>query len=37
MDVVFVVVDGRAVERGTHAELLATSSVYRQIVLREDA
>jgi ABC-type multidrug transport system fused ATPase/permease subunit len=29
-------VDGRATEHGTHEELLATSSTYRQIVLRED-
>jgi ABC-type multidrug transport system fused ATPase/permease subunit len=37
MDVVYVVVDGRAIEHGTHDELVATSSTYRQIVLREDA
>jgi ABC-type multidrug transport system fused ATPase/permease subunit len=37
MDVIYVVVDGRAVEHGTHVELIATSSTYRQIVLREDA
>jgi ABC-type multidrug transport system fused ATPase/permease subunit len=37
MDVVYVVVDGRAVEHGTHEQLVATSSTYRQIVLREDA
>ena len=37
MDEVFVVVDGRAVEHGTHEHLVATSSAYRQIVLREDA
>jgi ABC-type multidrug transport system fused ATPase/permease subunit len=37
MDVVYVVVDGRAVEQGTHAHLVATSPTYRQIVLREDA
>jgi ABC-type multidrug transport system fused ATPase/permease subunit len=37
MDVVYVIVDGRAVEHGTHADLVATSSTYRQIVLREDA
>ena len=37
MDVVYVVVGGRATEHGTHAELIATSSAYRQIVLREDA
>ena len=37
MDVVYVVVDGRAIEHGTHEDLVATSSTYRQIVLREDA
>jgi ABC-type multidrug transport system fused ATPase/permease subunit len=37
MDVVYVVVEGRAVEHGTHEELVATSPTYRQIVLREDA
>jgi ABC-type multidrug transport system fused ATPase/permease subunit len=37
MDVVYVVVNGRAIEHGTHDELVATSSAYRQIVLREDA
>ena len=37
MDVIYVVVDGRAIEQGTHEELVATSSNYRQIVLREDA
>jgi ABC-type multidrug transport system fused ATPase/permease subunit len=37
MDVVYVVVGGRAIEHGTHDELVATSSTYRQIVLREDA
>jgi ABC-type multidrug transport system fused ATPase/permease subunit len=37
MDVVYVVVDGRAVEHGTHDQLVATSPTYRQIVLREDA
>jgi ABC-type multidrug transport system fused ATPase/permease subunit len=36
MDVIYVVVDGRAVERGTHDQLVASSSTYRQIVLRED-
>jgi ABC-type multidrug transport system fused ATPase/permease subunit len=36
MDVVYVVVDGRAIEHGTHEELLTTSPTYRQIVLRED-
>jgi ABC-type multidrug transport system fused ATPase/permease subunit len=37
MDVIYVVVNGRAIEQGTHEELVATSSNYRQIVLREDA
>jgi len=37
MDVVYVLVDGRAIEHGTHEVLVATSSTYRQIVLREDA
>jgi ABC-type multidrug transport system fused ATPase/permease subunit len=37
MDVVYVVVNGRAIEHGTHDELVASSSTYRQIVLREDA
>jgi ABC-type multidrug transport system fused ATPase/permease subunit len=37
MDVIYVVLDGRAVEHGTHDELIASSSAYRQIVLREDA
>lgn len=37
MDVIYVVVDGRAVEHGTHNHLVASSSTYRQIVLREDA
>ena len=37
MDVVYVVLNGRATEHGTHDELVARSSTYRQIVLREDA
>lgn len=37
MDAVYVVVNGRASEHGTHDELVASSSTYRQIVLREDA
>ena len=37
MDVVYVLLDGRAIEHGTHEVLVATSSTYRQIVLREDA
>jgi ABC-type multidrug transport system fused ATPase/permease subunit len=36
MDVIYVVVNGRAIEQGTHEELVASSSNYRQIVLRED-
>jgi ABC-type multidrug transport system fused ATPase/permease subunit len=37
MDVIYLLLGGRVVERGTHDELLANSSRYRQIVLREDA
>jgi len=37
MDVIYVVVNGRAFAHGTHDELIAASSTYRQIVLREDA
>ena len=37
MDTIFVVVDGRVIDQGTHGELLQRSSAYRQIVLREDA
>jgi ABC-type multidrug transport system fused ATPase/permease subunit len=37
MDVVFVVVNGKVVESGTHAQLVERSSRYRQTVLREDA
>jgi ABC-type multidrug transport system fused ATPase/permease subunit len=37
MDLVFVVVGERVVETGTHRELLASSSTYRRIVLREEA
>jgi ABC-type multidrug transport system fused ATPase/permease subunit len=36
MDLIFVVLDGRVVDRGTHASLLADSPSYRQIVLREE-
>ena len=36
MDVVYLVLDGRVVEHGTHEELVARSLKYRQIVLRED-
>jgi len=37
MDVVFVVLDGQVTEHGTHDELVARSSTYRQIVLREES
>ena len=37
MDVVFVVQNGLVVESGTHAQLVAGSSRYRQTVLREDS
>lgn len=33
---VFLVLEGRVVDRGTHEELVARSAKYRQIVLRED-
>jgi ABC-type multidrug transport system fused ATPase/permease subunit len=36
MDLIFVVVGGRVIETGTHRELLASSSAYRRIVLREE-
>jgi ABC-type multidrug transport system fused ATPase/permease subunit len=37
MDRIFVVVDGRVVDQGTHQALLAQSPAYRQIVLREES
>jgi len=37
MSEVFLVLEGSVVEHGTHSELVARSSKYRQIVLREDA
>lgn len=37
MDVVYLLIDGVVVERGTHDELVERSSRYRQIVLRADA
>jgi ABC-type multidrug transport system fused ATPase/permease subunit len=37
MDLVYVVVDERVIEQGTHDELVRRSSMYRQIVLREDS
>ena len=37
MDLVYFMVDGRAIEQGTHRELIATSALYRQVVLREDS
>jgi ABC-type multidrug transport system fused ATPase/permease subunit len=36
MDVVFVEVERRVIDHGTHEELISRSSEYRQIVLRED-
>ncbi len=36
MDLIFVVRDGKCVEKGTHQTLSAESALYRQIVLRED-
>ena len=35
-DRVLVVADGHVVDEGTHADLIARSSLYRRIVLRED-
>ena len=37
MDLVYLMVDGRVVDQGTHHELVDRSRAYRQIVLREDA
>ena len=37
MDLVFVVLDGHVVDRGTHQDLLRRSSTYRHVVLREEA
>jgi ABC-type multidrug transport system fused ATPase/permease subunit len=37
MDLVYLMVDGTAVAQGTHRELIATSALYRQTVLREDS
>jgi ABC-type multidrug transport system fused ATPase/permease subunit len=37
MDLIYVITNGRVTEHGSHDELLATSSRYRQIVLREDS
>jgi ABC-type multidrug transport system fused ATPase/permease subunit len=37
MDLVYVVLDGHVVEQGTHRDLLRSSSLYRQIVLREES
>jgi ABC-type multidrug transport system fused ATPase/permease subunit len=37
MDMVFMVSNGRVIESGTHAELVARSLRYRQVVLREDS
>jgi ABC-type multidrug transport system fused ATPase/permease subunit len=37
MDLVYLVVDGRAIDQGTHDDLVHRSLTYRQIVLREDA
>ncbi|HSN02874.1 MAG TPA: ABC transporter ATP-binding protein, partial [Acidimicrobiales bacterium] len=37
MDVVFLVADGEVVAEGTHEDLVASSALYRQIVLREDS
>jgi ABC-type multidrug transport system fused ATPase/permease subunit len=37
MDLIYVVADGRVVAQGTHHDLVRSSPVYRQIVLREDS
>ena len=37
MDLIYVVVDGRVVDRGTHWSLVDDSATYRQIVLRQDS
>ena len=37
MDVVYLLVAGKAVEHGTHRELIKSSPLYRQTVLREDS
>jgi ABC-type multidrug transport system fused ATPase/permease subunit len=37
MDVIFLTLDGRVMDHGTHEELVARSPAYRQVVLREDA
>ena len=37
MDLIFVVVDGKVLDQGTHQTLLTTSPGYRQIVLREES
>ena len=37
MDVVFLVSEGHVVAEGTHHELVESSALYRQIVLREDS
>jgi ABC-type multidrug transport system fused ATPase/permease subunit len=37
MDLVYVLEDGRVSDQGTHDELVARSTRYRQIVLREDS
>jgi ABC-type multidrug transport system fused ATPase/permease subunit len=36
MDLIYVLIDGVAVDHGTHQSLLQESSIYRQIVLREE-
>jgi ABC-type multidrug transport system fused ATPase/permease subunit len=37
MDLIYVVVDGKVIDQGTHQSLLAASASYRQIVLREES
>jgi ABC-type multidrug transport system fused ATPase/permease subunit len=37
MDLIYVIVDGKVVDQGTHQSLLTKSAPYRQIVLREES
>jgi ABC-type multidrug transport system fused ATPase/permease subunit len=37
MDLIYLVIDGRVVDHGTHNDLVQSSVAYRQIVLRQDA
>ncbi|MHB2028181.1 MAG: ABC transporter ATP-binding protein [Acidimicrobiales bacterium] len=37
MDLIYLVINGRVVDQGTHNDLVQSSVAYRQIVLRQDA